>query len=811
MRHYLLPLIFFAVSIHSGFSQKRLVAVKTETSPEIDGRLDDQQWQLAGMADNFIDNSPEFGIPVSQKTTVKLLYDNTAIYIGAMLYDDPKEIRQQLTERDKETFQNSDYFSVAFDTYHDKQNAFRFLVTPANIQSDIRISSAQQGNENDGNDYNWDAVWESKTSITGNGWIVEMKIPYAALRFSASPNQTWGLNFCRFIRRNNESAYWNPINPALDGIVNQYGLLTDLINLQPPLRLSVSPYLSTGFSSIPYSEGSVNNFLYNGGMDVKYGINESFTIDMTLIPDFGQVESDNIILNLSPFEQQFNEKRPFFTEGTELFNKADIFYSRRIGEVPDGYFSTLALAKDSGFTILKNPSLTHLYNATKFSGRTKKGLGIGFFNSVTAPAHAKLRRPDGSTFEIETEPLTNYNIVVIDQSLKNRSAITFTNTNVLRKGNLRNANVSALGLNLFDKQNNYNLQTQFNYSSVWGLNDYDGFRTFTSFNKIGGKWLWGIANEIRSDNYDPNDLGILFTNNELINTASLVYRTLKPDKIFTFKRYNFEVQQTNRFTPFAYSELEFEMNLLHVFLNYWDVNIAAEYVPFTINNFYELRVPGRVVKLNPYTYFEISGSSDSRKKLFASYLLGYGNYMQISEDGYIETELGARFRFSPKLSVELNAGRVSDKGNIGFAFFEAPQVPIIGRRDITEFITAVKAIYNFKARMNLNFRLRHYWSKVHYVQMFGVAENGDWLPHDFAEGYDENFNAFNIDLFFTWDFRPGSKLILSWKNGLGPETNLNGDAYPHYYQNFRQSFHVPHSNEVSLKFIYYIDAGKLFK
>lgn len=800
--------ISLLLAFQCAFSQKVLRALKLDHPVKIDGKLDEDQWKNAEVATKFIDNSPEFGVPASQKTEVRILYDDAAVYVGAMLYDDPAQIRRQLTERDNETFQNTDYFSIGIDTYNDKQNAFRFLVTPANIQSDMRISATQTGNDNNGSDYNWDAVWESKTSITNEGWIVEIKIPYSAIRFAAAQEQTWGLNFSRYIRRNNETSYWNPVDPALDGLVNQYGLLTGLIDLRPPLRLSISPYLSTGYSTIPYAEGRVNNFLYNGGMDVKLGLNESFTVDMTLIPDFGQVESDNLILNLSPFEQQFNEKRPFFTEGTELFNKAGIFYSRRIGEIPGGYFDALNMASDSGFTIVKNPSLTHLYNATKISGRTKNGLGIGFFNAITAPATAKLQRADGSFFEIETEPLANYNIVVFDQSLKNRSSVTFTNTDVLRKGNTRNANVSSLGVNLFDKSNNFNLQSAFNYSRIWGINNYDGFKTFAGINKIGGNWLWGISNEIRSKNYDPNDLGIQFTNNQLINTATLVYRTLKPDNIFTFKRYEFEAKQINRFQPFHYSNFHLGANLLHVFLNYWDVSFNVESVPFYSYDFYELRTPGKMLKMQPYSYFGIEGSTDSRKKLFANYEAGYGNFSPMPNDAYFNTALGFRYRFNTKLSVEIRAEQTVDKGNVGFAYFEAPLQPVIGLRKVNEFTTSLKAIYNFKARMNLNFRVRHYWSKVQYMQMFSVDEGGNWLPHDFVEGHDDNFNAFNIDMFFNWDFRPGSKLIFSWKNGLGPEVFLDGGLYPGYYRNLIRSFQLPHSNVISLKLIYYIDAGK---
>ncbi len=392
-KFFFLCIIIFA-STYCYAQTKSLQAVDVKQPPKLDGKLDDEVWKNIPAATDFIINFPDFGKPSNSNSQVKLVYTNEAIYVGAYLYDNPKLIRKQFTERDKEERQDADNFGIAFDTYNDKQNAFYFIVTSANVQSDVRVSAATSNDNGDnfgsaGFDYNWDAVWDSRTSITANGWIAELKIPYSALRFSKKNIQDWGLNFSRYIRRFNEKSYWNEVNPKTDGFVNQFGNLKELQNLQPPLRLSLLPYVSTGYRIVPTNAGTIENFLHNGGMDVKYGINESLTLDMTLIPDFGQVQSDNIILNLSPFEYQYAENRPFFTEGTELFNKAGIFYSRRVGETPIGYYNVLQLASDSGYTILRNPSVTQLYNATKLSGRTKSNLGIGLFNAITAPVHGK--------------------------------------------------------------------------------------------------------------------------------------------------------------------------------------------------------------------------------------------------------------------------------------------------------------------------------------------------------------------------------------------------------------------------------------
>ena len=407
------------------FSQlKSIEAIKAEQAPKIDGELNDIAWEKAPVLTDFIQNFPNYGSPSSVKTTVKILYDNSAVYIGAYLYDNPSLIRKQITARDEEQQTDVDYFSVFFDTYNDKQNGFQFLVTSMNVQTDARLGPNLGGGDffNYG-DKTWDAVWDSKIKMKPDGWVVEMKIPYISLRFAKKDIQDWGLQFSRFTRRNNETSFWNPVDPTINGFVNQFGEYKNLKNILPPLRLSLSPYVTSGIRVTPENNGKHTEWLRNGGMDVKYGVNESFTLDATLIPDFGQVVSDNVINNLSPFEVKFEEHRPFFTEGTEIFNKAGLFYSRRVGATPKGYNSILQIAEaNPNLEIVKNPTVTQLYNAIKFSGRTKHKLGIGIFNAVAAPMNAIIKdKTNGTEVKIQTEPLTNYNILVLDQALKGRS------------------------------------------------------------------------------------------------------------------------------------------------------------------------------------------------------------------------------------------------------------------------------------------------------------------------------------------------------------------------------------------------------
>ncbi len=242
------------------------------------------------------------------------------------------------------------------------------------------MSPAGINSDNGGEDFTWNAVWKSGAVIHEDGWSFEMFIPYSAIRFGKKDVQNWGMNITRRRRKTEQQYTWNPIDINVNGFLTQEGLWTGITNIKPPVRLQFSPYFSVYANHFP--SGSPDNkkltSQVNGGLDLKYGINQAFTFDATLIPDFGQVQSDNQVLNLSPFEVKFNENRSFFTEGTELFSKGNLFYSRRIGGTPfhlyDAYNNV-----NGNEEVVKNPSESKLINASKISGRTQKGLGIGVF------------------------------------------------------------------------------------------------------------------------------------------------------------------------------------------------------------------------------------------------------------------------------------------------------------------------------------------------------------------------------------------------------------------------------------------------
>lgn len=342
-------------------NKKSYAISRTDAPPKIDGILDDSVWQYASKTSEFTEFRPTKGNTFSedQKTTVQLSYDDNAIYIAAHLKDKPENIMQQFAQRDN--FSESDFFAIIINPNNDGQNDTEFFIFSSGTQADAIA------NPNIGEDFGWNAVWDSATKIVDDGWTLEAKIPYAALRFSKQDNPVWGLQFHRHFRKTRQQSTWNPFDPE-GGYIGLYaGELKGLKNISPPTRLSLYPFVS----GITDNFDGKNNTNFNAGLDVKYGVTENFTIDATLIPDFSQAAFDNVELNLGPFEQQFNEQRQFFKEGVDLFSKGDLFYSRRVGSAPTGE----ANLNDNETVSGTFPKKVSMLNAVKFSGRTKKSLG----------------------------------------------------------------------------------------------------------------------------------------------------------------------------------------------------------------------------------------------------------------------------------------------------------------------------------------------------------------------------------------------------------------------------------------------------
>jgi len=320
--------VFYLFNSQGLYSQEQrsIQPFKIDEKVTIDGVFDEEVWKHATVATDFIQTQPQPKEISTERTEVQIAYDDQAMYIAAKLFvKEGTPIYKELGQIDDLSV-NAESFFVFFDTFNDDQNGFGFGLTAAGVQQDAKYSP-------DSEDFQWNGVWESDVRVDENGWYAEMRIPFFNLRFSKQDSQDWGINFLRNIRHNREQAFWNHVDQNVNGFVNQWGELQNIESIDTPLRLFFTPFLSTNFSKVSNSPTQSD---FNAGLDVKYGINESFTLDMTLIPDFGGVQSDEQILNLSPFEQAFEENRAFFTEGTELFGKNNLFQSRRIGQSPSG-------------------------------------------------------------------------------------------------------------------------------------------------------------------------------------------------------------------------------------------------------------------------------------------------------------------------------------------------------------------------------------------------------------------------------------------------------------------------------------------
>ena len=309
-------LVYISLSSSFSYSQKKTLNAVASGNITIDGKFDEPIWEFAPIAKDFVMFTPDNGKPISnaKRTEVQIAYNDDGIYIAAKMFDDqPANIRREITQRD--LFGTADHFGVFINGFNDNQQDFRFFVSASGVQMDCIFTNT------DGEDFTWDAIWDSKALMTDYGWAIEIKIPYAALRFSKSEKQTWGINFYREIRNLRQSYTWNFIDTKIDNESAQSGILEGIDNIKTPTRLFLIPYSSfyLNANTTQKIRGEIK-----GGLDVKYGISDAFTLDAILVPDFGQTKFDNVELYLGPFEQQFSENRPFFTEGTDLFSKGDL-------------------------------------------------------------------------------------------------------------------------------------------------------------------------------------------------------------------------------------------------------------------------------------------------------------------------------------------------------------------------------------------------------------------------------------------------------------------------------------------------------
>jgi len=403
------------------------IATRVTAPISIDGRLSEESWLSATALTGFVQREPDEGQPATEETEVRILYDEEALYVGARMRDrEPSRIVRWLSRRDGGSF--SDSVTVVLDPHHDHMTGALFTVSAAGTLSDSLVANDTR------TDASWDGIWNAAVTLDEDGWVAEFRIPFSQLRFAPGDRQTWGLNVSRYLQRRAESSYWNPYAARESRFVSRCGHLTGLDGLRPRRHLDLLPYASTRAERLgtvapghPFLDGSRQ--VWGAGLDLKWGLTSAFTLDAAVNPDFGQVEADPAVVNLTAFETLFEEKRPFFIEGMQLlrnFGQAtgairarfgerppDLVYSRRVGRSPQGRAS-------GDFVDL--PTATTILGAAKLSGRTASGWSASVFDAVTGRERARVDVA-GQHSRQQVEPLTNYLAARVRHEFGPRAAI----------------------------------------------------------------------------------------------------------------------------------------------------------------------------------------------------------------------------------------------------------------------------------------------------------------------------------------------------------------------------------------------------
>ena len=697
--HHTFFLLLFCCFILSTYAQdkKSLNITKTSNAPKIDGILDDDVWQNTEVAKDFIQFRPKMGVPDSTqvRTEVKVTYDDDAIYFGAHLYDNPSKIMKQITSRD--SFGQNDYFIVVLNPNNDAQNDTFFILFPSGTQADAVVTP------NNGEDYGWNAVWDSAVKIVDDGWVFEMKIPYRALRFSNQEAQTWGLQFHRHFRRDRSQYTWNPIDVTQGNMGLYHGELTGIKNIEPPTRLSFYPFTS-GILNTFDAESETD---FKVGLDVKYGLTENFTIDATLIPDFSQAAFDNLILNLGPFEQTFGEQRQFFKEGVDLFSKGRLFFSRRVGNGPTG-----AIELEDNEEFIDYPKEVKVLNAIKLSGRTKNGLGVGVFNAITEKTEVTIKTTDEilntTTNTLESiithrnevvEPTANYNIIVLDQQFNGNSSVSLVNTNVMREGHFRDANVTGLLADITNKRNTYNIEGQVKMSNVNTDGKMQtGYSSFFFIRKAHGNYRYSFDHSFADTKYNINDLGLQQRNNFNNFGADFSYRTFEP----TEKLNNFYIGTWINYrrlaNPSTYTggnggiSFNAQTKTLHNFGGNVNHQFGKQF------DYFEPRTKGRFFIYENRFNTNIWVSTNYNKFFAFDANIGGAQFFEKArkQSNSFWFSFNPRFRFSDKLLITYSINSDNTKNGRGYITKIDDDI-IFGQRDRKSLTNSISGSYNFNS------------------------------------------------------------------------------------------------------------------
>jgi len=687
--------------------QLRAVRLNGSQSITIDGVLRESLWQTAERVNGFTQRDPNEGAVPSESTVVYIAYDDAALYIGARLYDsDPDSIVARLSRRDENT--SSDRFQVFVDPYHDKRSGFYFGISAAGTLYDGTLFNDEW------DDNSWDGVWDGKVTRDELGWVAELRIPYSQLRFVRQTRYVWGINFRRDIARKNEFDFiaFTPKNGS--GFVSRFPDLVGIEQITPPRRMEIMPYattraaFSTRTAGDPFNDGST--FEPGVGADAKFGLGSNLTLNASVNPDFGQVEVDPAVVNLSDVETFFNEKRPFFVEGSSVFefgfggqrnfwgfnwNGPQFFYSRRIGR-------SLGTPPPPVNGYVDGPSGAHILGALKLTGKVAGSWNVGGLTAVTAREYATLQDPTSTRWTQEIEPLAAYGVYRAQKEFdKGRQGLGFISTIVARSFDdpvLRDVNnssatvIGADGWTFLDSSKTWVTTAWMGASRITGTTEritsvqqnsthyfqkpdassvevdpnatsLSGMAGRFTLAKQRGNTFVNSAFGFTSPGFDVNDVGfqsrVGYANMHLGGGKTWT----KPGKLFRyaetggalFRTYDWDgnINWSGIFN-FGYAQ----------FHNYYWVNWNIAYNPWTVDN--RRTRGGPLVTLPPGYQFGIDAGSDDRKTVRLG--LGGGTYVRSSADYDWWSYVNLQYRPAANVSVSVGpnlSGSLNPRQYIG--------------------------------------------------------------------------------------------------------------------------------------------------
>ncbi|WP_024772310.1 DUF5916 domain-containing protein [Aquimarina macrocephali] len=763
---FLFPIIAIAQDSTSTV-KKRIYTTKplnNGETPTINGLIDEPGWDVVEWTSDFIENQPDENTPPSQETKFKIVYDQKYLYVAYRCYDtEPDKIEKRLSRRDGFA---GDRITLILDTYHDKRTAFSFTITAAGVKGDEFVSR-----NGDNWDSSWNPIWYAASNIDDEGWTAEIKIPLSQVKFGKSKEQVWGLQVNRLLFRKDERSVWQRIPRDASGFVSEFGELHGLINIEAQKQLEIQPFAVTQFDTYPEEKGNPfrdgEDFKLNGGLDAKIGITNDLTLDLTVNPDFGQVEADPAAIALDGFQIFFREQRPFFVENKNIFdyrfanNQDNLFYSRRIGRSPQGSISGI----DNEF--IDKPTNTTILGAAKFSGKTKDGWSIGILESVTSREIAKIEDENGNKREAIVEPLTNYMVGRVQKDFNQRNSfiggiITATNRNLgdtfdideddpntdetsevagTRENNLNLLRKSAYTAGLDFRHNwkdrKYFVEgnivashvegseeaienTQNSLTHLFQRIDADHVNldpNRTSLTGTGGKlrggksgggnWRYGGGIYWRSPELELNDIGFLRQADDIRQFANLRYLFLKPTKFY--RRANLRFNQSSAFDfEGNYNRIEYVLGGNIDYKNNWWTEVEMIHKPRIFTN--------TVLRGGPRWRFSEENigvlffGSDQRKKF--NFTVGHVNSWT-KQNNFSFKRYVLRLRYQPfnSFSMSINPEFVRRRSKTQY-------VTDVDFNDTPRYITANIDQQTLSASIRLNYSINPNLTIQYYGQPF---------------------------------------------------------------------------------------------